>query len=107
MDAAETFLDGGTDYETPLREALHLIEEEEFENADVVFITDGYCELPEEAAANLAHKQSELSFRITGILLDTSIGAGDLSLKPFCRAIYRTSEVFRDDIVQEMIDQRF
>lgn len=107
MVAAETFLDGGTDYETPLREALHLMEEESFENADVVFITDGYCELPEETAANLAHKQSELSFRITGILLDTSIGAGDFSLKPFCQTIHRTSEVFRDDIVQEIISQRF
>ena len=40
MVAAETLLDGGTDYETPLREALHLMEEESFENADVVFITE-------------------------------------------------------------------
>ena len=104
MAAAETFLDGGTDYETPLREALHLMEEEGFENADVVFITDGYCELPEEAVADLAHKQSELSFKITGILLDTSIGAGDFSLKPYCQAIYRTSEVFRDDIMQALIN---
>lgn len=104
MAAAETFLDGGTDYETPLREALHLMEEEGFENADVVFITDGYCELTEEAATDLAHKQSELSFKITGILLDTSIGVGDFSLKPFCQTIYRTSEVFRDDIMQALIN---
>ena len=80
------------------------MEEEGFENADVVFITDGYCELTEEAATDLAHKQSELSFKITGILLDTSIGVGDFSLKPFCQTIYRTSEVFRDDIMQALIN---
>ena len=106
MAAAETFLDGGTDYETPLREALSLMEDQGFENADIVFITDGYCELPEETVAELARKQAELSFKITGILLDTSIGAGDFSLKPFCQTIYRTSEVFRDDIVRELINKR-
>ena len=60
----------------------------------------------EEAAAYLAHKQSELSFKITGILLDTNIGARDFRLKPFCQTIYRTSEVFRDDIMQTLVNQR-
>lgn len=106
MTAAECFLDGGTDYETPLREAVELMESRGFENADVVFITDGYCELPEAFAQSFAQKQAELAFTVTGVLLDTDVGAGDFSLKPFCQKIYRTSEMFRDDIVQELVNQR-
>jgi len=106
MAAAETFLDGGTDYETPLRAAVGLMEDDGFENADIVFITDGYCELPEAFAEDLAIKQAELNFKITGILLDTDEGAGDFSLQPFCQNIYRTSEMFRDDIVYELVNQR-
>jgi hypothetical protein len=104
--AAETFLDGGTDYETPLRAAIALMEGEGFENADVVFITDGYCELPENFRNELTQKQAELAFHITGVLLDTDIGAGDFSLKHFCQAIHRTSETFRDDIARSLINQR-
>lgn len=106
MAAAEVFLDGGTDYETPLKEALRLIEDAGFKNADIVFITDGYCELPNMFEDELADKQATLAFRITGILLDTDVGASDFSLKPFCQAIYRTSEVVRDDIVQTLVNQQ-
>lgn len=106
LSAAETFLDGGTDYETPLRAAVELMESQGFERADVVFITDGYCELPESFAEAFYVKQQELCFSVTGILLDTDIGSGDFSLQPFCDKIYRTSEMFRDDIVQELVSQR-
>ena len=71
MVAAETFLDGGTDYETPLREALALMEDQGFENADIVFITDGYCELPDAFQNELVCEQIVFAFHITGILLDT------------------------------------
>lgn len=104
--AAECFLDGGTDYVTPLTEAIRLMETERFENADVVFITDGFCELPKEFADVLSQKQQELSFRITGILLDIDIGAGDFSLKPLCQTVFRTSEFFHDDIMRELIYAR-
>ena len=65
-----------------------------------------YCELSESFRDELARKQAELSFHITGILVDTDVGAGDFSLKPFCQTIYRTSEMFRDDIVRALIKQR-
>jgi uncharacterized protein with von Willebrand factor type A (vWA) domain len=106
MVAAETFLDGGTDYETPLREALALMEDQGFENADIVFITDGYCELPDAFQNELVCEQIVFAFHITGILLDTDIEAGDFSLQPFCQMVYRSSEVFQDGIVKSLISQR-
>ena len=106
MAAAECFLGGGTDFVTPLTEAIKLMENEGFENADIVFITDGDCELPEAFAVSIEQKKAELAFQITGILLDTVLGAGDFSLKPFCNTIYRTSEMLREDIVQKLITER-
>ena len=106
MTAAECFLGGGTDYVTPLTEAIKLMETEGFENADIVFITDGYCELPEPFVESLSQKKAELAFQITGILLDTDVGTEDFSLKPFCNTVYRTSEMLREDIVHKLITER-
>ena len=105
MAAAERFLGGGTDFKPPLREAVSLMENEGFENADIVFITDGECILPDEFINELREKQTELGFSVTGILLDAGCGM-DFSLKEFCEKIYRTSELMGDEIVRDMVTTR-
>lgn len=104
LRAAETFLDGGTDFCTPMNEALRLMQEEGFDNADIVFITDGECLLPEEYISNLQKEQSARHFTITGILLDQGNAGMDFSLKPFCQNIYRTSELTGEAIVRELVN---
>lgn len=106
MAAAETFLGGGTNFQMPLDEALRLMEENGFENADMVFITDGECALSDEYAALLGAEQVSRRFTVTGVLLDKGKPAMDFSLKPFCQVIYRTSELVGDEIVQKLVDQR-
>lgn len=103
LRAAETFLDGNTDYQTPLREALRLMAEEGFENADMVFITDGQCALPEDFLSRLKAQQDARAFRVTGILLDQQSAGFEFSLKPFCTEIYRTSQLARDEIAQRLV----
>ena len=46
MDSAAHFFCGGTDFETPMREAVRLMEQDDFSKADVVFITAGECTMP-------------------------------------------------------------
>ena len=58
LRAAETFLGGGTNFQTPMNEALRLIEAEGFENADIVFVTDGECELPDQYLEQLRDRKS-------------------------------------------------
>ena len=106
LRAAETFLDGGTDFETPMRLALGLMDDGSFENADVVFITDGECILPDEFAAELRAEQERRRFSVTGILLDKGAACFDFSLKSFCQKIYRTSELTGDDIVRSIVGDR-
>lgn len=105
MRAAETFLGGGTDFQTPVNAALELMENG-FENADVVFITDGECSLPESYIDFLRQQQSARRFTVTGILLDVSKPGMEFSLEQFCQKIYRTSQLLGDDIVRELIGQR-
>ena len=106
MAAAEVFLGGGTDFETPMREALRLIEHGGFENADVVFITDGKCAISDAFCEELFKTQAERRFTVTGILLDSNAPGMDFSLKAFCQNVYRTSELVGDEIVRELVRKR-
>ena len=105
LAAAERFLGGGTDYQTPLREALMLMETGKLENADVVFLTDGECMLPDGYIEGLRGKQTELGFTVTGILLDAGSSMA-FTLEEFCQKVYRTSELMGDEIVRQIISER-
>ena len=105
MNAAETFLGGGTDFKQPLDEAIQLMDTG-FENADIVFLTDGLCELPEDYLDKLHKEQAARKFTVTGILLDTGSPGMAFSLTPFCQKIYRTSELASDEIVRGLVAQR-
>lgn len=106
LRCAETFLNGNTDYETPLREALRLMTREGFENADMVFVTDGACRLPDSFAEEFQKEQAARGFQVTGILLDAGSGGFDFSLQSFCGEIYRTSQLSRDQIAQQLVRSR-
>jgi len=45
MDWAETFIGGGTNFREPLQYAINLIDQSEFQKADIIFITDGDARL--------------------------------------------------------------
>ena len=106
LSAAEIFLGGGTNFERPIREAIHLMELEGFEKADVVFITDGECALPDGCRQELQASQAVYHFTVTGILLDKGRAGMGFSLEPFCQKIYRTSELTGDGIMQSVIGLR-
>ena len=106
LRAAETFLGGGTDFQTPMDQALLLMELGGFENADIVFITDGECELPDAYVEQLRTEQAVRRFTATGVLLDKGEPGMEFSLTPFCQNIYRTSELLGDEIVRELVAKR-
>lgn len=106
LRAAETFLNGNTDYATPLQEALRLMEQEGFENADMVFVTDGACALSDQFLTKLKERQSQLGFHITGVLLDQDAAGFSFSMEPFCTEILRTSQLTQESITQRLLEQR-
>ena len=100
---AESFLNGGTNFETPLTQAVSLIENEGFENADVMFITDGECSINDEFADSFREKSKQLKFKVTGIIIDADAPGMTFSLEPFCEKIYRLSEMSDDSIASNII----
>jgi len=105
MNTAETFLDNGTNFKRPLDEAIQLMDTG-FENADILFLTDGLCELPEDYLTKLHKEQAARKFTVPGILLDAGNPDMVFSLTSFCQKIYWTSALTGDEIVKNVIAQR-
>lgn len=49
LEEGTTWFGGGTDFNTPLREAVQVLADNRVERADVVFVTDGDCPLSQRA----------------------------------------------------------
>jgi len=102
LDCAETLLGGGTDFEKPLREVFTLVLSGKMDKPDVVFITDGACDVSEEFLERFDEFKADTGVRLTGILLDKG-ECFDFSLRKFADAVYRTSELEEDEIVERTI----
>ena len=105
LSAAEHFFDGGTDFEPPIREALRLINEEAFENADILFITDGQCSISDELAEQLQAAIQDARCSVVGLLLDADSPGREFSLERFCEKIIRISEIGKEGIEQIFLKQ--
>lgn len=100
LSAAEHFFNGGTDFETPIREALRLVNEDAFENADILFITDGEDTISDELAEQLRNAIQDARCSVIGLLLDADSPGMEFSMEKFCERIYRASEMHeKNDIL--------
>lgn len=104
IQAAEQFFGGGTNFESPLKEALWLMENG-YENADVTIITDGECALPESFTEDFRKKITTHRATVTGILLDKGDPCGK-SLEPFCDKIYHSRELSEDEIAVQLLNSK-
>ncbi|MEU9371739.1 VWA domain-containing protein [Streptomyces avermitilis] len=89
LDFAETFLGGGTSYQTPLSAAGELLEEE-FNDAartrgDIVMITDDDCGVTEEWMRGWNDAKHRLGFRVFGVAVGTPrVAEADSVLQSLC-----------------------
>ena len=70
IQIAEYYLGGGTDFEKPLTAALELIEKTEFKKADIVFVTDGYCDVQDEWLEDFMKRKTNKEARIHSVLVE-------------------------------------
>ncbi|MFJ8795131.1 VWA domain-containing protein [Streptomyces sp. NPDC102462] len=100
LDFAETFLGGGTSYQTPLSAAGKLLEEE-FNDAartrgDIVMITDDDCGVTKEWMRGWNEAKHRLGFRVFGVAVGTPrIAEADSVLQALCDDL-RSVEDFTD-----------
>jgi uncharacterized protein with von Willebrand factor type A (vWA) domain len=94
LNIAERFINGGTNFEAPLRKAMDLIKTSKFKNADIVFITDGDCSISSEFKRKFNALKEEKEFSCMGILVNTGGGrVSDKSLKEFCDVIHTVGSI--------------
>ena len=65
---------GGTDFETPLKRSIKIIKNKSvFNNADILMLTDGGCDISDSFEKKLLSSKDKLGFNIYTILCDTPI----------------------------------
>jgi uncharacterized protein with von Willebrand factor type A (vWA) domain len=70
MDLAEYFPGGGTDFQKPLDAALDCLRQSRFKKGDIVFITDGECQVDPHWAENFRDEKERLGFSLFSVLID-------------------------------------
>jgi len=86
---------GGTDYETPLREAMTWIAADRHPAADIVFITDDYCALSDEFLAEYRRLKQEKRFAAFGVIVGGN-AAGARTLRQFCDGVEAAADLTLD-----------
>ncbi|WP_394237403.1 VWA domain-containing protein [Niallia oryzisoli] len=66
---AGSFLGGGTNFYDPLKKSLSLIKESRFKQADIVFVTDGQANLPDDFVEEFKHTKVKMKFECLSVLI--------------------------------------
>lgn len=92
----DQFLNGGTNFEKPLAEALQILSQSRFQEADIVFVTDGVSALNETFLAHFAAVKKRKQFQCLSVVLQSKYTTTDV------RAVERFSDkiVVVDDLTQ-------
>jgi uncharacterized protein with von Willebrand factor type A (vWA) domain len=96
MDLAEYFPGGGTDFQKPLDAALECLRHSRFKKGDVVFITDGECQVEPAWVEHFRREKERLGFSLFSILID--VGPASLgTLKEFSDRISTIKQLTGDE----------
>lgn len=96
MDLAEYFPGGGTDFQKPLDAALECLQQSRFKKGDIIFITDGECQVEPEWAERFREEKEKLGFSLFSILID--MGPASLgTLKEFSDRISTIKRLTGDE----------
>lgn len=72
--------EGGTDFETPLKRALEIINESEvYSNADILMVTDGACRITYQFRKILKEEKERLDFKIYTVICEADRVEKDFS----------------------------
>lgn len=81
ISLAESFIGGGTNFYDPLKKSLDLINESRFKNADIVFVTDGDAQLPNEFVTKFIETKKQKRFECLSVLIGNE--ASDQTVRKF------------------------
>jgi len=70
IELASYFLGGGTDFEKPLNEALKFIDNPDYKKGDIVFITDGECEISDKFTTKFLELKKKKEFKVISVVIN-------------------------------------
>ena len=81
-----------------------MINEEAFENADILFITDGQCSISDELAEQLQDAIQDARCSVVGLLLDAGSPGMEFSLEKFCEKVLRLHMLTKFHIESDLFE---
>ena len=69
LDVMGQSFDGGTDVQTPIERAIEQVQQQDWQDADVLIVSDGEFGLTPAALARLRRTKTQLALRVHGILI--------------------------------------
>jgi len=104
VQTATFFFGGGTDYESPLNEAVRLIGGggTAWGHADIVFITDDYCDVTKEFTERFAEQKRSMDFKVFSVIVGAR--AQDArTLRKFSDRVV-SADQFDDEVAERVFD---
>jgi uncharacterized protein with von Willebrand factor type A (vWA) domain len=78
IDTVDFFFGGGTVFDRWMKEAVRFVDQDRFDRADIIVISDGIAFISEEAVTEWWRRRAERKMRCYGILIGTEQGASTL-----------------------------
>ncbi len=69
LEVLDTFICGGTDFEKPLSKAMEFVQKDHHRKSDILFITDGQCEIRQAFQDKFMTVKQERQFRLYTIIM--------------------------------------
>jgi uncharacterized protein with von Willebrand factor type A (vWA) domain len=103
LELAEYFPGGGTDFQDPLDKASELLNLSKFKRGDVVFITDGECDVSDDWLNGFLELKHRLKFKIYSVLIDLTGRESPGALKKFSDRITTVSRLTSNNVKEVFI----
>jgi len=98
---ASYFFNGGTVFEPWMKKALELVDGSQFEQADVICVSDGISDVSPEAQAEWTRRRAERGMRSYSVLIGSN--QGEALLDEISDAVFRLDDLRSDLPALEVI----
>lgn len=93
LEVATVGASGGTRYEPAWKQMFTLCDESAHEGADMLFVTDGICRVPEEFAAWIRDEKTRLGASAYSVLLGSEGSSGARELERYSDEVWTTNNL--------------
>lgn len=94
MSFCDQFLHGGTNYEQPLQQALHVLTQSRYNEADIIFVTDGASHVSDRFLLQFQDIKKRKQFQCLSVVLQTAYTTVDVAVvAQFSDVVYEVDDL--------------